>query len=253
MRALALLLVLLSLACGQQSSPKAVQTYTFRVVHTFPHDPQAFTQGLIFHDGFLYEGTGLEGRSELRKVELQSGKVVQRKALGPQYFGEGITLLDGHLYQLTWKNQVGFIYDPQTFALQRTWNYTTEGWGLTHDGKQLILSDGSAKLYFLDPKTLKVERTLLVTLNGQPLPMLNELEYVKGKIYANVWQTPQIVIIDPQNGRVEGVVDLTNLVLLNPGADVLNGIAYDPATDRLFVTGKLWPRLFEIELVPSNR
>ena len=252
MRSLApFLLVLLSLACSQQNTPKAVQIYTYRVVNTFPHDPQAFTQGLIFHDGFLYEGTGLEGRSELRKVELQTGKVVQRKALGQQYFGEGITLLGGHIYQLTWKNKVGFVYDPETFALQRTWNYTTEGWGLTHDGKQLILSDGTAKLYFLDPQTLKVERTLLVTLNGQPLPMLNELEYVKGKIYANVWQTPQIVIIDPQSGRVEGVVDLTNLVLLNLGADVLNGIAYDPASDRLFVTGKLWPRLFEIQLVPS--
>jgi glutamine cyclotransferase len=246
-------LVLLGLACSQQSSPKAVQTYTFRVVNTFPHDPQAFTQGLIFHDGFLYEGTGLEGKSELRKVELQTGKVLQRKALGRQYFGEGITLFEGRIYQLTWKNKVGFIYDLETFDLQHTWNYTTEGWGLTHDGKQLILSDGTANLYFLDPETLKVLRTLPVTLNGRPLPMLNELEYIKGKIYANVWQTTQIVIIDPQSGRVEGVVDLTNLALLNPGADVLNGIAYDPTSDRLFVTGKLWSRLFEIQLVPSSR
>lgn len=245
-------LMLLGLALGQPSPPRAVQTYTFRVVSTFPHDPQAFTQGLIFHDGFLYEGTGLEGRSELRKVELQTGQVLQRKALGRQYFGEGITLFGGRIYQLTWKNKTGFIYDLETFDLERTWNYPTEGWGLTHDGKRLILSDGTANLYFLDPQTLKVERTLPVTLNGRPLPMLNELEYIKGKVYANVWQTTQIVIIDPQSGRVEGVADLTNLALLNPGGDVLNGIAYDPAGDRLFVTGKLWSRLFEIQLLPMR-
>lgn len=227
-----------------------VASYSFKVVNTYPHDPKAFTQGLVYYKGFLYEGTGLNGASELRKVELKTGKVLQRKALAEKYFGEGIVLFEGKIYQLTWKNREGFIYDLNTFNQVGSFNYDTEGWGFTQDGKSLILSDGSERLYFLNPKTLKPERSITVTLGGKPINNLNELEYIGGKIYANIWQTTQIVIVDPKTGVVEGVIDLRGLSLLMPaGADVLNGIAYDGEGKRLFVTGKLWPMLFEIELV----
>jgi glutamine cyclotransferase len=239
------LLTLLGLALAQ-----GIPTYSFKVVATYPHDPNAFTQGLIYHKGLFYEGTGLNGRSEVRKVELTTGKVLQRRAIAQEYFGEGLTLFGGRLYQLTWQSQKGFIYDLASFTPLGSWSYPTEGWGLTHDSKQLIQSDGSANLYFLDPKTLKTVRTLRVTAEGRPLTQLNELEYIEGKIWANIWQTPRIAIIDPQSGRVEAWLDLTPLVLLMPPqADVLNGIAYDPQGKRLFVTGKLWPKLFEIEVV----
>ena len=245
MRLFALLSILLSLALAQ-----GVANYGFKVVNTYPHDPKAFTQGLVYYNGSFYEGTGMYGESELRKVEIKTGKVLQRVAIPEKYFGEGIALFDGKIYQITWKNKEGFIYDLNTFGRIGNFSYATEGWGLTQDGKSLILSDGSERLYFLNPKTLKPERSITVTLEGKAINNLNELEYIGGKIYANVWQTTQIVIIDPKTGIVEGLIDLRGLALLMPpSADVLNGIAYDAQNKRLFVTGKYWPYLFEIELV----
>lgn len=243
------LLALLGLALAQPQVP----VWGFRIVNTYPHDPQAFTQGLVYHNGFLYEGTGLYGQSSLRKVELKTGRVLQSRALPQKYFGEGITLFQSRFYQLTWQNQEGFIYDLSFNPVGR-FTYQTEGWGLTHDGQRLIMSDGSAQLFFLNPRTLRPERTLTVRAGGQPVTRLNELEYIQGRIWANVWQTSRIAIIDPQSGQVEAWLDLSGLSLLaqarNPSPDaVLNGIAYDSQNQRTFVTGKLWPFLFEIEVV----
>ncbi len=243
------LLVLLGMALAQPQIP----VWGFRIVGTYPHDPTAFTQGLVYHDGFLYEGTGLYGQSSIRKVDLKTGRVLQSRSLPQKYFGEGIALFQNRLYQLTWQNQEGFIYDLNFNPVGR-FTYQTEGWGLTHDGQRLIMSDGSARLFFLNPRTLRPERTLTVRAAGQPVERLNELEYIQGRIWANVWQTNRIAIIHPQTGNVEAWLDLTGLVLLararNPDPDaVLNGIAYDAQNNRLFVTGKLWPFLFEIEVV----
>jgi glutamine cyclotransferase len=226
----------------------------YRVVRVFPHDPQAFTQGLAYFDGLLYEGTGLIGRSSIRKVRLENGEVLQIQKIDPQYFGEGIAVVGDRLFSLTWQSGVGFIYDRATFLRTGTFTYRGEGWGLTHDGARLIMSDGTAYLRFLDPATQKEIGRLQVRDGGRPVPNLNELEYVKGEVFANVWQTDRIARISPTTGRVTGWIDLQGL--LNPrdaarGVDVLNGIAYDAAADRLFVTGKLWPKLFEIEIVPK--
>ncbi|RIH86559.1 glutaminyl-peptide cyclotransferase [Calidithermus roseus] len=250
-----ILLASLALLLGTSTSVTAhegngsIPTYSFKLVKMYPHDPAAFTQGLIYHDGFLYEGTGLNGRSEIRKVDLQTGKVLQRQPIPPEYFGEGITLFGGKIYQLTWTSKKGFIYDLATFKQTGSFSYATEGWGLTHDGSQLIMSDGTDRLFFLDPKTLKPVRTVKVTAGGEPVTRLNELEYIQGLIYANVWQTNRIAIINPKDGHVEAWLDLSRLAMLITKADVLNGIAYDEQGKRLFVTGKLWPYLFEIELV----
>lgn len=224
----------------------------YKVEKIFPHDRQAFTQGLLFHDGFLYEGTGLVGQSSIRKVRLDNGEVVQQKRTDPRYFGEGIVIFGPQLVQLTWQSEIGFVYDRTTFEPVRTFNYSGEGWGLTQDGQRLIMSDGSASLRFLDPKTLRETGRLPVTDGGSPVTALNELEFVKGEIYANVWQTNRIARISPKTGRVVGWIDLSGI--LDPrdavGVDVLNGIAYDSAANRLFVTGKLWPKLFQITIVP---
>ena len=230
-----------------------VSTYT--VKHVYPHDPRAFTQGIEYRDGFLYEGTGLNGESSLRKVELTTGKVLQKAAVPSQYFGEGITTWGETILQLTWQSQIGFIYDRATFKQLRTFPYAGEGWGLTHNASELIMSDGSASLRFLDAKTLAEKRRLLVTDAGIIVRDLNELEWVNGEIYANVWQTNFIARIAPATGHIVGWIDLTGL--LSPdeqrgGADVLNGIAYDAAGKRLFVTGKLWPKLFEVQVVPRK-
>jgi glutamine cyclotransferase len=229
----------------------AVPTYGYEVVNTFPHDAGAFTQGLIFHDGALIESTGLERRSTLRRVELQTGKVVQKIDVPPYFFAEGMTLFGGKIYQLTWKGEKGFVYDPQTFQKTGEFTYTGEGWGLTSDADSLIISDGSSQVRFIDPVTYKVRRTVNVTDGGRPVLELNELEYVKGEIYANVWHQNRVARIDPQTGNVKGWIDFAGL--LKPGdvtdeEAVLNGIAYDEAGDRLFVTGKLWPKLFEVRL-----
>jgi len=226
-------------------------TSTYRVVRSYPHDPEAFTQGLIYQDGFLYEGTGLNGQSSIRKVRLETGEVLQIRRIDQTYFGEGIAIVDKRLVQLTWQSEIGFVYDLATFEPQRTFNYTGEGWGLTYDGTRLIMSDGTPVLRFLDPATFRETGRLTVRDGKQPVDDLNELEVVKGEIYANVWNTKRVARISPKTGRVTGWIDLTGL--LSPreaaAADVLNGIAYDAAKDRLFVTGKLWPKIFEIQVV----
>ena len=233
------------------NTPAVVAKHGYQVVNAYPHDTGAFTQGLIFVDGKLYEGTGQEGRSSLREVELQSGRVLKKVDVPVPFFAEGITLLNGKIYQLTWQHQIGFIYNAQTLQKTGEFNYTGEGWGITNDGHSLIISDGSNRLKFLDPDSFRVTKTIAVTDGGTRVNQLNELEYVNGEIYANIWHDQRIVTIDPQNGLVTGWIDLSGL--LQPGAvtdeeAVLNGIAYDQASGRLFVTGKLWPQLFEIKL-----
>ena len=236
------------------SQPAAVPTYGYQVVRSFPHDRNAFTQGLIYRNGFFYEGTGLFGQSGIRKVKPENGEVVQAKPLGAQYFGEGITEWKGSLVQITWQSAIGFVYDLNTFEQKRTFSYKGEGWGITHDGTRLIMSDGQPEgiLHFLDPTTLKETGRVVVRDARGPVTHLNELEYVKGEIYANIWQTDRIARISPKDGRVTGWIDLSGLLSEaergTPNA-VLNGIAYDEAADRLFVTGKLWPRVFEIKVV----
>ncbi|MBL8055506.1 MAG: glutaminyl-peptide cyclotransferase [Anaerolineales bacterium] len=224
---------------------------TYRVVQAFPHDPEAFTQGLVYLAGELYEGTGLNGRSSLRRVALESGAVQQRLDLPGDYFGEGVAVLGDRIFQLTWQNRVGFVYDRRSFTQLQTFAYSTEGWGLTHDGQRLILSDGTATLYFLDPATLAVTGQVAVADAGTPVVRLNELEYINGLVYANLWQTDRIARIDPATGQVVSWIDLTGLLPpedRQQPVDVLNGIAYDEAADRLFLTGKLWPKLFEVKL-----
>lgn len=224
----------------------------YRVINQYPHDPQAYTQGLIFHEGYLYESTGLRGYSSLRKVDLESGEIVQMTKLDSPLFAEGLTLWNKTLVQLTWQEQIGFLYNLEDFSLIDTFSYSTEGWGLTQDGSNLIMSDGTSSLFFLDPNTLEVVRTVEVSDDGTPVTHINELEYILGEVYANIWQTNTIARIDPFTGLVKGWIDLDGLlpVGVSPGSvDVLNGIAYDPAHDRLFVTGKLWSYLFEIALV----
>ncbi|HTS38467.1 MAG TPA: glutaminyl-peptide cyclotransferase [Candidatus Solibacter sp.] len=228
----------------------------YQVIHSYPHDAKAFTQGLIYVDGHLYESTGLEGRSSLRMVDLASGQVLQKHDLGAEYFGEGLTEWGSTLIQLTWMNHKAFVYDRFSFSLIKELKYGGEGWGLTHDGKQLILSDGTAYLRFLDPNTFRVVQKLRVAdENGKDVENLNELEYIRGEIYANIWQTDEIVRISPTSGKVVGRIDLSGIIdkheLQGNGA-VLNGIAYDAVGDRLFVTGKLWPKLFEIKIVPKK-
>ena len=242
------------LAAGQSPSA-SLPTYTYRVVHVYPHDPGAFTQGLQYVDGVLYEGTGLNGRSSIRKVELETGKVLQQRAVSHEYFGEGIAVWKNDLFELTWQSHVAFVYDRKTFEPKKRFSYPGEGWGLTFDGTNLIMSDGSDELRVLDPMTFAEKRRIKVTAAGQPLRNLNEVEVVKNEIVANVWQTDFVARIAPDSGKVTGYIDLRGL--LTPGeranTDVLNGIAYDAARDRLFVTGKLWPKLFEIQVVAKGR
>lgn len=233
------------------ASPAA--SYTFEVVRAFPHDPHAFTQGLLYLNGEFLESTGLNGQSSLRRVELATGRVLQQVRVPSLYFAEGMTVLGGKIYQLTWQSQKGFVYDLATFALEKEFTYTGEGWGLTTDGRSLILSDGTDQIRFLDPVSFKVTRTVAVTRDGQPLRLLNELEFIRGELYANIWQSQSVARIDPATGRVTGVIDFYGLLPTADRAantDVLNGIAYDAATDRLFVTGKNWPKLFEVRLKP---
>jgi glutamine cyclotransferase len=220
-------------------------------VRSYPHDSTAFTQGLVWRGGRLYESTGRYGQSSLRLVELETGRVLQRVSLGQQYFAEGLAAVGDSLYQLTWKEGVAFIWDPATLRQIAQVAYSGEGWGLTHDGRRLVVSDGSSYLTFVDPVTFQVDTTLRVTDGGRPVDQLNELEWVKGEVWANVWHTQRIARIDPATGRVKGWLDLAPLIpaVTNPEA-VLNGIAYDPDADRLLVTGKLWPSLYEIR-IPS--
>jgi glutamine cyclotransferase len=241
---------MLSVTAPPLALPPTVYTYT--IVNVFPHDRGAFTQGLVHLDDIFYEGTGLYGRSTLRKVEVETGKVLQRLVLPADLFGEGITIFDDRLIQLTWKARQGFEYDKDTFELLRTFSYPTEGWGITHDGERLIMSDGTANLYFWNPISLEEIGRIQVVDDHGPVVHLNELEYVNGEVFANVWQTNRIARIDPDTGLVLGWIVLPDLLTAEDRGepvDVLNGIAYNPDEDRLFVTGKLWPKIFEIALI----
>jgi len=242
---------------GGRATPGAGQgpptLYGYRVVNRFPHDSRAFTQGLIYRDGFLYESTGQQGQSSLRKVRLTTGEVVDVRRIESKYFAEGLTDWGNRLIQLTWQTNVGFVYDLATFAPVRTFAYPGEGWGLTHSRTHLIMSDGqpSGQLRFLDPVSFREVRRVTVRDAGKSVDRLNELEFVRGEVFANVWYSDRICRIDPASGRVTGWIDLTGLLPASErrGPDaVLNGIAYDAAANRLFVTGKLWPRVFEIAL-----
>jgi glutamine cyclotransferase len=240
---------------SQEESPAPasaeIPVYTYEVVNTWPHDWNAFTQGLVFYDKYLYESTGQHGASTLRKVELKTGKVKKKFDVPADFFAEGMTIFQDRAYQLTWQSHKGFIYNLKSFERVGDFSYETEGWGLTHDEKYLIMSDGSNQLRFLDPADFHVVRTINVFDHRQPLRELNELEYVKGEIYANIWHSDKIVRIDPATGSIKGWIDLTGLRPPDVGDDpdnVLNGIAYDEKDDRLFVTGKRWTKLFEIRL-----
>lgn len=227
--------------------------FGFRTIHTYPHDGEAFTQGLFYHDGRLYEGTGQEAGSSLREVELETGRVIRQVNLDPSLFGEGITLYKDRIYQVTWQNRVGFVYERPTFSLINKIYYQTQGWGLTTIGDRIVMSDGSNILYFLEPELFTVESRIEVYDNEKPVEQLNELEYIKGEIWANIWMTDLIARIDPLTGKVNSYIDLSMLFpdskRIEVNADVLNGIAYDEAGGRIFVTGKRWPRLYEIRVV----
>ena len=238
--------------CLTPGNSDVIPIYSYSIVNTYPHDPDAFTQGLVFEDGVLYEGTGLYGQSSLRRVELETGGILQIRELSDQFFGEGITIYGDRIIQLTWQSHIGFVYDKNSFELLQQFSYSTEGWGIAHDGMRLIMSDGTSTLHFLDPQTFEEVGQLNVTDSSGPVTRLNELEYIQGEIYANVWQTDLVARISPETGQVVGWIDLEGLLTAEDRTepvDVLNGIAYDADSDRLFVTGKLWPKLFEIELI----
>jgi glutaminyl-peptide cyclotransferase len=236
---------------ASRSSDQPPQAYGYKVLNVYPHDTEAFTEGLEYRNGFLYESTGLVGKSMLRREQLETGQVLQETAVPAQHFGEGITVLNQRIIQLTWQTQIGFIHNQSTFATESTFSYPGQGWGLANDGKQIYMSDGTSQIRFWDPTTLAETQRITVHDAGGPITMVNELEWVNGMIYANIWQTNNVAIISPMDGSVVGWIDLAGL--LTPQeyaqADVLNGIAYDAAANRLFVTGKLWPKLFQIQLV----
>jgi glutaminyl-peptide cyclotransferase len=237
------------LAQPASTAHAATPVQGFKVVKAYPHDPNAFTQGLFFHEGFLYESTGLRGRSTVRKVEIETGRVLQAVQLPDEVFGEGIARWGDRLIAISWQEQTAFVLDLKTFKLWRKFNYPGEGWGITQNERELVMSDGTPELRFLDPLSFKETRRLRVTADGRPVAMLNELEWVDGEIWANVWQSDRIARINPKTGVVTAWIDLTGLLAMRRGSeDVLNGIAYDAGRKRLFVTGKLWPQLFEIEL-----
>ncbi|HTS29777.1 MAG TPA: glutaminyl-peptide cyclotransferase [Bryobacteraceae bacterium] len=267
MRMMIVAAALAACACGPATEAGGIPEWGYEVVHTYPHDKLAFTEGLFYYNGFLYESTGVEEQSSVRKVKLETGEVVQKRDLPSQYFGEGIVAWKGRLIQMTYKTEVGFIFDFNTFEKKSEFHYTGQGWAFTTDGKKIYM-DGSRivgaeesdpEIRIWDPETLKETGVIHVTADGQPVPNLNELEWVKGEIYANIWMTNRIARIDPASGKVVGWIDLTGLLTpsdrVEDGSfptDVLNGIAYDAEHDRLFVTGKRWPKLFEIRLVKKG-
>lgn len=229
--------------------------FGYKIVNTYPHNTNSFTQGLIFDKGVLYESTGLNGRSAVKIVDLKTGKTLKSHELPDNYFGEGIAIIENKIIQLTWRSKTGFVYDKKTLKLIKKFSYQTQGWGITYDGKYLIISDGSAVLYFMDPNTFKVVGTLEVYEDNGKVSKLNELEYINGEIYANIWGTEKIARINPKTGRVTAWIDLSGLLNKEDKknrVDVLNGIAFNSDKGSLFVTGKLWPKMFEIELVPKN-
>ncbi|MCW4041790.1 MAG: glutaminyl-peptide cyclotransferase [Candidatus Bathyarchaeota archaeon] len=243
----------LSMYFFTSNDDSSIRSYTYHVVNTFPHDPQAFTQGLCFYNDFLYESTGLFNLSSLRQVELETGTILQNKHLPGQYFGEGITIIQDKIVQLTWKSNIGFVYDLHTFALLQNFSVASEGWGLTYDGQRLIMSDGTATLSFLDSETF--EKIGEIHVQGtKPVDQINELEYIQGEVFANIWRTDNIARINPETGQVIGWLDLSELheTAIDDPNNVLNGIAYDAQNDRIFVTGKRWSYLYEIQLVPKN-
>ena len=250
MTVIIILIVSLSVLLNNGSDKPTPFHYTFTIINVYPHDEDAFTQGLVFENGTFYESTGFYDYSTLRHVELETGKVLRLYALPSEFFGEGLTIFDNRIIQLTWKSNQGFIYDKETFNLLQEFDYPTEGWGITHNGSQLIMSDGTASLFFLDPETFTITGQIEVYDTG-PVTQLNELEYIQGKVYANIWKENRIAMINPQTGKVTGWIDLTGLLDLEDydPENVLNGIAYDKDEDRLFVTGKRWPYLFEIDLI----
>ncbi len=251
-RSPALLLLLLLLASSLSLAQEQVPRYGYAVVNTYPHNIEAFTQGLVYHDGYLFEGTGKNGRSSLSKINLEDGTVVMSKDLSQRYFGEGIEIVDDKIYQLTWQSHLVFVYDKTTFESVASHYNATQGWGLAYDGEHLILSDGSATLQFMDPETFAPQRKVEVKLADNAIYQLNELEYIDGEVWANVWQTDYILRIDPATGAVNSIIDLSglsDLTQLGSSEAVLNGIAWDAEGERLFVTGKHWAHLFEIELV----
>jgi glutamine cyclotransferase len=234
------------------STGKSPKYYTYQIVETFPHDDNAFTQGLFYENGLFYESTGRYGDSSVRKVDPPTGEVVKMYQLPDQLFGEGLTVVGDQIIQLTWRSKVGFVYDKESFELKREFSYQTEGWGITYDGNRLIMSDGSSKLYFLDTKTFEQIGTIEVLDGVTPITRLNELEFINGEIFANVYRTESIVRINPQTGKVTGWISLQGLLdreTLDRPVDVLNGIAYDETNNRIFVTGKLWPKVFHISLI----
>ncbi|HIH98346.1 MAG TPA: glutaminyl-peptide cyclotransferase [Thermoplasmata archaeon] len=255
---LGLLGIIFSYSCLDSVDSKTsdiIPVYTYKVVNTYPHDQKAYTQGLAFENGFLYEGTGIYGSSTLRKVDLETGRILQICKLPQKLFGEGVTIHKDKIIQLTWRSNVGFVHNKSSFELKRKFNYSTEGWGITSDGKHLILSDGTAVLHYLDPDTFEEVGKIKVQDNKRVVSKLNELEFVQGRIYANVWKSNWIAIIEPRTQKVVGWIDLEGLLIrkeLSNPAGVLNGIAYDAENDRLFVTGKMWPSLFEIELIKKS-
>ena len=229
-------------------------SYTYDVINVYPHDPNAFTQGLVIDDGVMYEGTGLTGESSLRRVDIETGDVLQIHELPSEFFGEGITVFGDKIIQLTWQSEIGFVYDKNSFELLQNFSYPTEGWGITTDGTQLIMSDGTANLYFLDPKTFQTIGQVEVRNGTVPVNRLNELEYINGEVYANVWMTNKIAIINPHTGQVTGWIDLTGIYTpeTSNSNNVLNGIAYDAENSRLYVTGKRWSQLFQINLIETE-
>jgi len=243
-----------SILMAQVPSSGGLPLYGYRVVNVYPHDASAFTQGLQYLDGYFYEGTGLNGRSSIRKVTLETGKVLQQRTVPGEFFGEGITVWKNDLFELTWQSHVAFVYDRATFEPKQRFTYPGEGWGLTSDGTNLVMSDGTDELRVLDPVTFAEKRRIKVTAGGIALRNLNELEYMKGEILANIWMTDYVARVAPDSGRVTAYIDLRGLLTATERAntDVLNGIAYDAKQDRLFVTGKLWPKLFEIKLVKKG-
>ena len=251
----ALLFMATFAACRLFAQTATVPIYGYQIVHVYPHDRSAFTEGLEYHDGFLYESTGLNGRSSLRKVRLETGEVVQQIPLASQYFGEGIAIIGNEILQLTYQTEVGFVYSLPDFHLLRQFTYKGEGWSLTHNASSVFMDDGTDEIRVWDPKTLAEHRRIKVHEGAKPIPELNELEWVEGELYANIWQTNRIARVSPVSGAVLGWIDLSGILspmYRNGTEDVLNGIAYDSVRKRLFVTGKFWPNLFEIRVVPGR-
>ena len=246
----AFIITFMLLSCADAS----VKTYKLEVLAEYPHDTESYTQGLFFNDGELFESTGSYGRSTFRKIDIESGKAVRRLDFDEKYFVEGSVIFGDNLYILTWESRQAFIYDAKTFRYKSTWSYPREGWGITTDGRNLIASDGSATLFFMD-ENFALKRRVMVKYEGRPIRWLNELEYINGKIWANVYTTDEIVIINPKDGRVEGIIDCRGLLpkeLYKKDTDVLNGIAYNEKTGKIYLTGKNWPRLYEVRLVETR-